>query len=290
MNELAADKTKARKNFFYRMFCGALLGVSIIAPGISGSIMAVVMGIYDDLIEIISNPFKNFWKNVAYVLPMCFGAGLSVLALLQILRLLFDSFPVPAYLLFISLIAGSIPTVAAEAKAGTVKPKYAVGTVIAFAAALSVGLMAKYDIALPVGTTMQNLPVKIFYPISGAIAGITSMIPGMSVSMMLMMLGVYEPLLHAAADLDVLTIAPVGICFVLGMILFSRVTKIVFRKWRGLGYLMVLGFMCGSLVSIFPGLPKTALDAILSCIAIAAGCAVSIALRKIGRKFNVSEA
>ena len=50
--------------FFYRMLCGAFLGISIIAPGISGSIMAVMMGIYDELIGIISNPFKNLKKNI----------------------------------------------------------------------------------------------------------------------------------------------------------------------------------------------------------------------------------
>ena len=268
------------------MLCGVLLGISVIAPGISGSIMAVVMGIYDDLIEIISNPFKNFWKNVAYLLPMCIGAGLSMIALLQLLRLLFEHYTIPAYLLFISLIAGSIPTVAAEAKAGVVKPVYAIGTAAAFALALSVGLMAKFDVVLPVGTSAQQLSGRLYYPISGAIAGITSMMPGMSVSMVLMMLGVYEPLLGAAADFDVPTVAPFAICFVCGMILFSRVTKYVFRKWCGLGYLIVLGFMCGSLVSIFPGLPKTIPEAVLSLVAVASGSAVSYALRRLAKKIN----
>ena len=56
-------------NFFYRMLCGAFLGISVIAPGISGSIMAVMMGIYDDLINIISNPFRNFKKNFSSFFP-----------------------------------------------------------------------------------------------------------------------------------------------------------------------------------------------------------------------------
>ena len=67
------SKTKTN-NFFYRMLCGAFLGISVIAPGISGSIMAVMMGIYDDLINIISNPFKNFKKNFFFILPMGIGA------------------------------------------------------------------------------------------------------------------------------------------------------------------------------------------------------------------------
>ena len=76
---------KGLKNFFYRMLCGAFLGISVIAPRISGSIMAVMMGIYDELITIISNPFKNFKKNVFYLLPMVLGAFVSMLALIKAL-------------------------------------------------------------------------------------------------------------------------------------------------------------------------------------------------------------
>ena len=68
--------------FFYRMLCGAFLGISVIAPGISGSIMAVMMGIYDELISIISNPFKKFKANFTYLLPMGIGALGSILLLL----------------------------------------------------------------------------------------------------------------------------------------------------------------------------------------------------------------
>ena len=78
--------------------------------------MAVMMGIYDELINVISNPFKNFKKNILYVLPMVIGAGVSVVALIKALDFLFANYPVPSYLLFMSLIAGSIPTVIDEAK------------------------------------------------------------------------------------------------------------------------------------------------------------------------------
>mgnify|MGYP003295400634 CR=1 FL=1 len=66
--------TKGIKNFVYRMLCGFLLGTTIIAPGVSSSIMAVIMGIYNDLIEIVSAPFKNLKKNIIYVIfVQCFN-------------------------------------------------------------------------------------------------------------------------------------------------------------------------------------------------------------------------
>ncbi|MDD4493326.1 MAG: DUF368 domain-containing protein [Eubacteriales bacterium] len=269
------------KDFFYRMLCGFFLGISIIAPGVSGSVMAVMMGIYDQLINIISNPFKNFKKNFKYLFPMGIGAVLSILIFLQLLNLLFEYYPVPAFNLFIALIAGSLPAVFKESNRDGFKKIYWLGTIGAFAFAFTIGMMAKNNIS--VNAESQNF---IYLTVCGAIAGMTGMIPGMSVSMMLMMLGVYEPLLKAASGFDIMTIAPVGAAFVIGMILFSNLTKYIFNKYHSFGYFMVFGFMIGSLVSIFPGLPEGQLNWILSVVTIIIGLTISLIFQKLGKKFN----
>ncbi len=285
------------------MLCGAFLGISVIAPGISGSIMAVMMGIYDDLINIISNPFKKFKRNSFYLLPMVIGAIMSMLLLLKVLDFLFENYTVPAYLLFMSLIAGSIPTVIGEAKQEPIKKKYFIGTAIAFAFALTIGLLAKSGLVIPVDTAnTTSMAMKIYLPVCGAIAGMMSMVPGMSISMLLMMFGIYEPLLNLATGLmlpdrwfsvawfgEGLTIGTVVLAFLIGMVLFSNITKTVFKKYHSLGFLMVLGFMSGSIVSIFPGLPKDLLNWILSFIAIAIGLSISYLFKILGQKFNVEE-
>ncbi len=290
-------------NFFYRMLCGAFLGISVIAPGISGSIMAVMMGIYDDLINIISNPFKNFKKNVAYLLPMGIGAVISMLLLLQVLNFLFANYTVPAYLLFMSLIAGSIPTVIKEAREEPIKKRYFLGTAIAFLFALTIGMLAKSDFSVSIDTAnTASTAMKIYLPICGGISGMMSMIPGMSISMVLMMFSVYEPLLKLATGImspagwfsaawyqDVFTVATVVVAFVIGMVLFSNITKFVFKKFHSIGFLMVLGFMSGSIVSIFPGLPKDFLGWILSFVAVAIGLTISYIFKVLGEKFNVED-
>jgi len=296
------EKTKTN-NFFYRMLCGAFLGISVIAPGISGSIMAVMMGIYDDLINVISNPFKKFKKNFFYLLPMVIGAVISMLLLIKALDFLFANYTIPAYLLFMSLIAGSVPTVVEEAKRETIKKKYYIGTVLAFAFALTIGLLAKSNFAVGIDTAnTASLAMKIYLPVCGLISGMMSMVPGMSISMLLMMFGIYEPLLGLATGLmsrgawfsatwfgDALTVGTVVLAFLIGMVLFSNITKTVFKKYHSLGFLMVLGFMSGSIVSIFPGLPKSVLDIVLSVIAIAIGVSISYLFKVLGKKFNVEE-
>ena len=186
---------------------------------------------------------------------MCI-AGLSMIALLQLLRLLFEHYTIPAYLLFISLIAGSIPTVAAEAKAGVVKPVYAIGTAAAF-----IGIIRRSDGKIRrgpsgPGTPAQQLSGRLYYPISARLRGITSMMPGMSVSMVLMMLGVYDRCLGAARLRRADRCARSRYALSAGMILFSRVTKYVFRKWCGLGYLIVSDLCAGRWSAFFQGCQK----------------------------------
>lgn len=296
-------KKSNANNFFYRMLCGAFLGISVIAPGISGSIMAVMMGIYDDLINIISNPFKKFKRNFMYLLPLVIGAVISMLLLLRALDFLFANYTVPAYLLFMSLIAGSVPTVIDEAKREPIKKKYFIGTAIAFAFALTIGLLAKSNFAIAIDTAnTASMAMKIYMPVCGGIAGMMSMVPGMSISMLLMMFGIYEPLLALANGLmshdgwftaawygDVLTVGTVVLAFLIGMVLFSNITKRVFKKYHSLGFLMVLGFMSGSIVSIFPGLPTGLLNWVLSLAAIAIGLSISYLFKVLGKKFNVEE-
>lgn len=275
------------KSFLFRVLCGFLFGVSVIAPGVSGSVIAVIMGIYGDLITIVSNPFKNFKKNFFYLLPLGIGAIVAVALFVNILDWMFTNYRVPSFLLFVGLIGGSVPSVLKEAKTGgPFKKKYIFAIVLAFAFALTIGILKITNESLT-----SDIPQSILFPISGALAGISSMIPGMSISMILMVLGVYEPMMSATKNLEVWTMAPVGICFVVGMVLFSKLTKYVFDKYHSLGYYMVTGFMSGSLLTIIISevrLPKDALGYILSALAIIIGVAVATLFNKLGEKFNVS--
>ena len=287
-------------SFFYRMLCGAFLGISVIAPGISGSIMAVMMGIYDDLINIISNPFKNFKKNVTYLIPMGIGAVISMVLLLKALDFLFAHYPVPAYLLFMSLIAGGIPTVLDEVKKDVIKSRYFVGTLLAFVFALSIGLLAKSNFAIGIDTAdVFSTGMRIYLPVCGAVAGMMSMVPGMSISMLLMMFSVYEPLLALANGIltpqtwftevwydSVVIVCIFAVAFLVGMVLFSNVTKLVFKKYHTLGFLMVIGFMAGSVISIFPGIPQGLLTWVLTIVAVVIGLGISYLFKVLGQKFR----
>jgi len=280
-NQVVVNGTDSVNNFFYRMLCGFFLGIAIIAPGVSGSVMAVMMGIYDELITIISNPFTNLKKNFIFVFPMGIGAVLGMGSLVQLLKIMFEKYPIPSYLLFFGLIGGSLPTIFKEANKNGFKKKYIIGTFGAFIFAVSVGLIARSKVTINV-----DLNNSLYFPISGGIAGISSMIPGMSVSMVLMTLGVYSAMLKATANFEIMTMAPVGICFVAGMFLFSKLTKYVFDKYHNLAYFMVFGFVSGTLISIFPGFPKDLTNWVLSIFMTLLGFRISLLFQKLGVRFK----
>ena len=279
------QKTSGFKNLLYRVFCGFFIGISVFAPGVSGSVMAVMMGIYKNLINIISSPFKNFKKNFIYLLPMGIGAVISLVLFVLIFSNLFDNYPKATYLLFMGLIAGNIPVIYKEAAQSKLKLRYIIGAAFAFAVALCLGIAR-----LKLGGQSDSAYVDslLYLGICGGIAGASSMVPGISISMILMLLGVYDKLMHSAKSIDILVIAVVGICFVVAMVAFSRFTKFIFKKFGAFANYAVFGFMCGSLASIFINLPKN--DAAFSwwigVPMILCGLAVSVVFFLLSKKLK----
>ncbi len=278
------------KNFLYRMLCGFFLGVSVIAPGVSGSVMAVMMGIYPDLINIISSPFRRFKRNFMYLLPMGIGAIISLAIFVKLFDFLFTAYPIQARILFMGLIAGGLPEIIKNARRVPFKKHYLIGIAGAFVAAAGVGLLARGG-----GSAMAD-PALFYICLAGGVAGACSMAPGMSVSMILMLFGVYDYLMKIASSftsdlLGMLAVAlPVGGCFIVGMVLFSKLSKFVFEKFPGLAYYMVFGFMCGTLTAVAPDSLPASVGGIAGCVLMfALGLCVALLFVFLGRKFNSEE-
>ncbi|MBQ8202864.1 MAG: DUF368 domain-containing protein [Clostridia bacterium] len=273
------------KSFFYRVLCGFCLGISVFAPGISGSIMAIIMGIYDKLLDIASNPFKNFKKNFMFLLPMGIGAVISLVLFVLVFSYLFETYEKAVFMLFIGLIVGNLPTVYKEARKSSFKWYYILGAAAAFAIALVVGIMSEGVGDAQIAQENTNL---MYIALSGVFAGFASLIPGMSVSMILIVMGVYDYLIASAKALDIVTIAVVGVAFVLSMILSSKLIKFVFTKFSGMAHFMVMGFLIGSVGGIFLTLPKGGSN-LAGVIMLVIGLAISLLFVYLGKKVNIDD-
>ncbi len=272
------------KSFFYRVLCGFCLGISVFAPGISGSIMAIIMGIYNKLLDIVSNPFKKFKNNFLFLLPLGIGALISLVLFILVFSYLFETYEKAVFMLFIGLIVGNLPMVYKEARKSQFKWYYVLGAVAAFIIALVVGIMSE---GVGEAQVAQNTNL-LYLALSGILAGAACLVPGMSVSMILIVMGVYDYLIAAAKGLDIVTIAVVGVAFVLSMIASSRLIKFVFSKFSGMAHFMVMGFLIGSVSGIFFTLPKNGSN-LAGAVMLVIGLAISLLFVYLGKKVNVDD-
>ena len=271
------------KSFLYRVLCGFCLGISVFAPGISGSIMAIIMGIYDKLLGIASNPFKNFKNNFKLLLPLGIGALISLVLFVLVFSYLFDTYEKAVFMLFIGLIVGNLPAVYKEARKSKFKWYYILGTAAAIAIAFAVGIMSEGTGETQVSRENANL---LYLALTGGVAGFASLVPGMSVSMILIVMGVYDYLIAAAKSLDVVTAAVVGSAFVLSMVMSSKLIKFVFAKFTGLAHFTVMGLLIGSVGGIFFTLPKDGSN-LAGIIMLVIGLAISLLFVYLGKKVDI---
>jgi len=281
------------KKFLYLILCGFFLGVSVFAPGFSGSIIAITLGIYQDLLRIISNPFKSLKQNIKFCFPIGIGVVISAVLFLLTFRYLFDTYEKATYLLFVGLITGNLPVIFAEVKKSGFQKRYLVGGGGAFAAALAFGILA---IGLePIAGVQAMSASWIILALSGFAGGVTAIIPGMSVTIVLLIAGVYSQLLHAAELLlhfDFTYLVPFGffcVCAIAGLVSASKGIKIIFEKFPGFSNSTVFGFMSGSLIGILImslQMNDTNFNWLLGGVMLVIGLGISMLFVVMGKKMN----
>ena len=237
---------------------GAIIGIANIIPGVSGGTMAVSMGIYDQLIHCITHLFSELKKNLKFLIPIFLGAGIGVVGLSFVIEYLFDVAPLETNLLFIGLILGGLPAMWKRVNGNAIKVPHIVAFLLFFA--LVVGLAAfgnaeGADVVLEPGFSNG---IMLF--LVGVIAAATMIIPGVSGSMILLLLGYYNPIVSeinnfirallamdfAALWRGVLIFVPFGLGVVAGIFGIAKIIEIVFQKFPLLAYWAIIGLIVSS--------------------------------------------
>ena len=174
---------------------GMVVGIANIIPGVSGGTMMVAMGLYDRLIHAITHLKKEFKEGMKLLIPIFIGAGIAIVALSRLFEFLLETYPIPTNFAFCGLIAGSLPFIFKKVKGHAVT----VGKIIPFLAFFGIVILMAV-----MGETSGNAADVSFNVINvvklfgvGVIAAATMVVPGVSGSMMLMLLGYYDTILKA---------------------------------------------------------------------------------------------
>ena len=283
-------------NMFKNIIKGMMIGIANIMPGVSGGTLAVSMGIYDKLIHCITHILSEFKESMKFLLPIFSGAGIALVALTFVIEALFQYYPIPTNLLFIGLIVGGLPPVVTKVKSHKLSFGHILAGLLFFA--LVVGMAMMGDNGNRQVTLNLGIVPMIKLVLVGIIAAATMIIPGVSGSMVLLILGYYEPIIQqitafctAVITLDmagilhgIAILLPFGIGVLIGILGIAKIIEIIFEKYPVYAYCAIIGLIAASPIAIlvcsnFAGFSVSVL--LISIVTFAAGFGIAI---KIGDK------
>ncbi len=245
---------RTRKEYFILVLKGMGMGAADVIPGVSGGTIAFISGIYEELINSIKSinlnamklfftgKFEAFWNSIngTFLLSVFVGVGISIFSLAKGLEYLLNHFPILVWAFFFGLIVASVIYVARAIN------NWKIATIIAGIT----GIAAAWFITI-ISPAEANITYW-FILLSGAIAICAMILPGISGSFILVLLGMYKFILTAVGNFDIAIILTFLAGAVIGIIAFSNVLSWLLRKYHNITIAVLAGFMVGSLNKVWP--------------------------------------
>lgn len=231
------------------ILCGFITGSVMAVPGISGGSAAMVIGVYDDLLRAVSRCFSEPRRNIPLLLRFALGGILGLFLMAGAISwLLTTPAEVPVRFLFLGAVAGGIPAI--FRKAG-VRRLNASGLVLILSGAAAVLLLASLPEGLftPGERGFADMALQFT---GGVLLAAAFVLPGISASHFLYMLGIYDAVMEKLSTLDLIPLLPLAAGTVLGIFLTARLIETLFQRHQAGTFLVILGFMLASLRELIP--------------------------------------
>ena len=249
---------------------GVIVGGTMLVPGVSGGSMAIILGIYDDLIYSVSSFMKHKRASLMFLILFSLGGALGMFLFSRPILYMIETFPKPTLYFFMGAVLGSVPMIfrKSELKGFSIRGLCYVVAGVVIVMGVSFVPAVGSDSALEADITGMA-----FLALAGFIAAIALVLPGISVSYLLLILGLYDETMTAISQMYMPFLLPLGIGLVLGIILTTKILEKAMTDYPQPTYLMILGFVLGSLGEVFPGVPAGA-EMIVCIITLAAGIGI----------------
>ena len=283
-------------DWFVRLIKGIIVGIGFILPGLSGGVLAVIVGMYDPLIRFLANLKDKFLKNLLFFLPFAIGAAVGIVLFAVVVEKAFGKYAAQFVCLFVGFVAGTFPSLYKTAGKQGRKSKDILILILSAAGIFVLMLVGGKQL------TEVN-PNMLSWLASGLLMGLGLIVPGLSPSNFLIYFGMYDKMATGIKDFDFAVIIPLVIGFILCVILFSKIAAYLFKKYYSGMYHFILGLVIGSSLAIFPtvvfpaftseGLAAAGLSfagALLFCVALfVAGTIASYLFSKLEEKYPREE-
>jgi putative membrane protein len=290
---------------FIRNFLNGLaFGITETIPGVSGGTIAIILGFYNELIETINHFTEDFKKRLKFLVPVLIGAACGILLFSSIINYLLTNHSFPTMLFFIGLITGIIPLIFLKVKEPNQKLKISeiLLMVIPFLVLIVISELKGISIAEP-ETMINNIsfPFMIFIFFAGMIAAAALIIPGISGSFVLLLIGLYPLIIYSISSIRILffdssninlliniikVLVPLGIGIIIGGLSMARLIEKLLKNYLKIIYSIILGLLSGSIVVLFkePMVYRSGISVIIIIIGIITLSLGAVLSYNIGKK------
>ena len=263
---------------------GCIVGIGAILPGVSGGTLCYAFGIYDPVLEVLSNPIKGIKKNWKLLIFVALGGGVGFVCFAGITNWLLGLNESVVLCAFVGLIIGTLPDIWKEAGERGRSKFSIIALVISFATISAVFFVFKNVLSL----TIQ--PGLVGLIICGVLWGLSFIVPGFSSSTLLLFFGIYEKMSEGISHLDFGVLIPLGISMLATLLLFSKLMKFVFDRYYSIISHCVLGFVIATTLMILPSFNTSIVNILAYVASILGGAVASFFFSKACSKMKSSAA
>lgn len=257
------------KNFFKRLLAGMGIGAGAAIPGVSGAAIALILHVYYDIINAVNSFRKKFGWAIKVLIPILLGIMIAVIACVILFHLAFEYCMFTLICLFAGFLVGSFPGIKDEVKDTIITKKHIISAIIAGLFVVSLGVLSVVlgSKGGSVANAFMMMPwwlYLVLIPV-GSIAAVALTVPGLSGSLILLVIGFYRPLMDNATlwGKEIFSgswghfphlIGMIG-CFglgcLIGVVLISKLMSLLLKKFHDVTYFAIIGFILGSIVVLF---------------------------------------
>lgn len=245
---------------------GILIGAGGILPGISSGVLCVIFGIYEKLIDSILNFFSDIRKNVRFLLPIMLGGFVGIIIFSKILQFLLYKYQLQTKSIFIGLILGGIVLLFKDIRK---KEKVKIRNILYLIISLLIGISMVY-LENKIGIQDNKDVSYIYLILSGILMSVGIVVPGVSSTIILMLLGIYSLYLNSVSTLYLPVLIPMIIGIIIGSLFCMKIVKYLLDEFYTQTMYSIIGFTLGSVFVLLPSI-NTTMEIIITLICIMCG-------------------
>ncbi|BCJ93101.1 DUF368 domain-containing protein [Anaerocolumna cellulosilytica] len=210
--------------------------------------MAILLGIYDNLISAISNFLKDIKGNLIFLIKFSIGAGVGIGSLAFLIKWLLDKFPFFISFFFLGAVIGGIPALYQKTKESSLRISSVLYFLLGLVIVISIGFIPTGNIDVSIGSGVAHYLMLL---VTGVVIALALVLPGISTSHMLIVLGMYDSMLLAITKFDVIYIGILGFSTLIGVFLVTKPLEWTMKRFPHQTYCIIIGFVVGSTSEIF---------------------------------------